>query len=112
MTAALRQLEDASPSEESAPSATVATFSRDGSRFAVLAVALDDSPLRDLSIAEREVAVLAIQGLGNDEIASRRRTSVHTVANQMASIFRKLAVASRCHLAARLALCPWRRGES
>ena len=85
---------------------TLARFVRDGARFAVLAVPLDDSALRQLSAAEREVAELAVRGMGHAAIAARRGTSVHTVANQLASVFRKLAVVSRCDLAARLALCP------
>jgi DNA-binding CsgD family transcriptional regulator len=52
-----------------------------------------------LSDAEREVAVLALAGLSNSEIGRRRGTSGRTVANQMATIFRKLGVSSRTELA-------------
>ena len=112
MTSAIRLIQDPPHHEarDARASPIVGTFVRDGSRFAVLGVALDDGPMRALSNAEREVAELAIQGFGNADIARLRQTSVHTVANQMGSIFRKLEVASRCHLAARLALCPSRRG--
>jgi DNA-binding CsgD family transcriptional regulator len=54
-----------------------------------------------LSTAEREVARLAIDGMSNARIAERRSTSLRTVANQMASIFKKLGVGSRRELAAR-----------
>lgn len=56
-----------------------------------------------LTGAEAEVALLAIRGLSNRAIASERGTSVRTVANQMASVLRKLHVASRQELAARFA---------
>lgn len=52
-----------------------------------------------LSDAEREVAALALAGLSNSEIGRRRGTSGRTVANQMATIFRKLGVSSRNELA-------------
>ncbi|HJL14903.1 MAG TPA: helix-turn-helix transcriptional regulator [Sandaracinaceae bacterium LLY-WYZ-13_1] len=57
-----------------------------------------DTPLSD---AEAEVAGLAIRGRSNREIAEIRGTSVRTVANQMASVLRKLEVSSRRELAAR-----------
>ena len=55
-----------------------------------------------LSSAERDVAELAVAGLSNVEIASRRGTSERAVANQLASVFRKLDVDSRRELAVRL----------
>jgi len=42
-------------------------------------------------------------GLSNHQIAVRRRTSVRTVANQVASLFRKLRVRSRSELVALVA---------
>ena len=54
-----------------------------------------------LTANEREVARLAIEGLSNREIASRRGTAERTVANQLASIYRKLEIGSRIELAAR-----------
>lgn len=53
-----------------------------------------------LSPAEREVARMVIQGLSNAAIATRRGTSVRTVANQVAAILRKLNVDSRRSLMA------------
>ena len=52
-----------------------------------------------LSGAERNVALLACAGLKNRDIAKRRGSAERTVANQLASIFRKLGVASRAELA-------------
>ncbi len=52
-----------------------------------------------LGDAEREVAEMAARGLSNREIAKARGTSERTVANQLASIFRKLGVTSRVELA-------------
>ena len=53
-----------------------------------------------LTAAEADVARSMVAGLSNDEIASKRRTSCRTVANQAASVFRKLHVGSRRELAA------------
>jgi DNA-binding CsgD family transcriptional regulator len=55
-----------------------------------------------LSPAEREVVELVLAGLTNVEIASKRERSARTIANQLASIFRKLGVSSRFELTARL----------
>ncbi len=60
--------------------------------------------LDELTRAEREVAADVIAGLSNVAIARRRRRSPRTVANQLASIYRKLGVGSRAELAARLGL--------
>ena len=51
-----------------------------------------------LTRAERDVAGLIAAGLSNAEIASRRISSPRTVANQAASVFRKLGVRSRIGL--------------
>lgn len=89
----------------------VVTFHIGDSRFAVLSVPLHEgSIVRVLSPAEREVAALAAAGLGNAAIARCRGTSERTVANQMASILRKLKVSSRYELAALLALSTLGKG--
>jgi DNA-binding CsgD family transcriptional regulator len=56
----------------------------------------------ELTAAEWEIATAALEGLSNAAIAARRGRSPRTVANQLASIYRKLRVASRAELAARL----------
>jgi DNA-binding NarL/FixJ family response regulator len=60
------------------------------------------APAPALSPAEREVATLAAAGWTNAAISVHRGTSDRTVANQMASIFRKLGVSSRQELAAHI----------
>jgi DNA-binding NarL/FixJ family response regulator len=51
-----------------------------------------------LTSAERHVAGLVLDGLSNRTIAQVRGTSVRTVANQIASVFRKLNVTGRTEL--------------
>ena len=51
-----------------------------------------------LSNAERTVVLDLVDGISRDAIAQARGTSPRTVANQMASIFRKLRVGSRVEL--------------
>jgi DNA-binding CsgD family transcriptional regulator len=57
---------------------------------------------QNLTGAERDVAALAAAGMSNAEIARLRGTSDRTVANQMASILRKLQVGSRHYVGSRL----------
>ncbi|HLK36962.1 MAG TPA: helix-turn-helix transcriptional regulator [Polyangiaceae bacterium] len=56
------------------------------------------APLGSLSASERCVAELVLEGRSNNEIAGLRSTSVRTVANQIAAVFRKLNVRSRREL--------------
>ena len=56
-----------------------------------------------LTPAEQEVAALTLRGFSNAAIALRRGTATRTVANQVASIFRKSGVASRSEFVARCA---------
>src|SRR5262245_53383763 len=60
----------------------------------------------DLTEAERRVALALLAGCSNAEIARMRGSSPRTIANQVASIFRKLGVRSRAELAARRATAP------
>ena len=53
-----------------------------------------------LSPSQREIAKLAAQGWSNADIASARATSVRTVENQIAEVYRKLGLRSRRGLAA------------
>jgi len=55
-----------------------------------------------LTAAERGVLELLLRGRSNSEIAAARGTSARTVANQVASIFRKLGVSSRAELSSKL----------
>jgi DNA-binding NarL/FixJ family response regulator len=70
--------------------------------YVVLTHRLAESALpADLSPAEREVAQGILDGLTNAAIASRRKVSVRTIANQVASIFRRLGVGSRAEIVRR-----------
>lgn len=75
----------------------LATFTLDAQRFAVLSIPLRHS-LPELTPAEREVVELVLEGCSNREIGTRRGTSARTVANQLATIYRKLGVSSRAEL--------------
>ncbi|QDG49418.1 hypothetical protein FIV42_01295 [Persicimonas caeni] len=69
-------------------------------------LALAEAPVHipeSLTDAEREVARLLYEGLSNREIAEHRGTATRTVANQLASIYAKLGVASRDDLVQHLA---------
>ena len=72
-----------------------------GDEFAILTFPLRSSRLRFvLTGAERAVFDAILLGKSNARIAAERKTSVRTVANQVASIFRRAKVSSRVELAA------------
>lgn len=56
-------------------------------------------PLAELTPAERVVLDGVCRGLSNAQIAYQRKASVRTVANQIASLFKKLGATSRLDLA-------------
>ncbi|HEY1695349.1 MAG TPA: helix-turn-helix transcriptional regulator [Polyangiaceae bacterium] len=64
----------------------------------VVFVTFSLSRCADLTPAELEVARCAVSGMSNRTIARWRGSSVRTVANQLASVFRKLGVGSRAEL--------------
>ncbi len=71
----------------------------------VLSFAIPDGDERAaLSPVESEVVTLVLQGRSNREIARLRGTSARTVANQIASVFRKVGVRSRLELVAHAAI--------
>lgn len=81
-------------------SPAAATFELAGEELAVISIPISaGSAFPDLTRAEREVAQLALSGQSNAEIAASRGTSINTVENQVASVFRKLGVESRAELA-------------
>ena len=55
-----------------------------------------------LSPAERQIAILACKGLGNNEIAGHTAKSVETVKRQLSTVYQKLGVHSRARLIAEL----------
>jgi len=86
------------PEADRAPRST--RFVLAGREVLVLSVAAVDVLLSDLTSAERAVAKALLEGATNTEIARARNVSLRTVANQIASIFRKFGVSSRSELAA------------
>jgi DNA-binding CsgD family transcriptional regulator len=74
----------------------------DGDEYLLLSYPLPDWDLPAiLSLAEKDVARALLAGAAQSQIARVRGTSSRTVANQIASVFRKLRVTSRMELAAR-----------
>jgi DNA-binding CsgD family transcriptional regulator len=69
-------------------------------RYVLLSFPRAPSATSGLTPAEREVALAVLAGLSNADIARARGSSARTVANQVASVFRKLGVRSRAELAA------------
>jgi DNA-binding CsgD family transcriptional regulator len=69
-------------------------------RYVLLSYARGDGAPR-LTPAERDVALGLLAGRSNLELAAARGSSPRTIANQIASIFKKLGVRSRSELAAR-----------
>jgi DNA-binding CsgD family transcriptional regulator len=57
-----------------------------------------------LTSAQREVLLLAAEGLTNAAIGVRRNSSQHTVANLLAAAYAKLGITGRRELRARLSL--------
>jgi len=78
------------------------TFRREQLVVISLPAELADA-LDALTDAERAVAADAIAGLSNAAIGKKRKRSPRTVANQLASLYRKLGVGSRAELVALLA---------
>ncbi len=83
--------------------AKVRPFTAGGRRFAAIVLPLRaEAEARPLTPAEREVAELLRLGLTNAEIARRRGRSPRTVANQIASLMRKLSADSRLQVVLRM----------
>lgn len=73
-----------------------------GDAFVVLSFHMPRATIpAGLTDAEGAVLLLLLHGLPSSTIAYVRGTSCRTVANQLASIYRKLGVSSRVELAAR-----------
>jgi DNA-binding CsgD family transcriptional regulator len=68
-------------------------------RFAVLVHELAPD-LSQLTLSERQVHQLVVEGCSNAEISRRRNVSKRTIINQLVSIYRKLGVGSRRELKA------------
>jgi DNA-binding CsgD family transcriptional regulator len=95
------------------PAAYVTIHEDQGRRYVALALpALEASLLPGLSTAEREVAVHHAAGATYGQIAARRITSPRTVANQIASLSKKLDVHGRFDLIRFWADLQWAGGTS
>jgi DNA-binding CsgD family transcriptional regulator len=79
----------------------------EGEELLVLSEPVTSAVAASLTPVELEVARAIVQGASNAEIARMRGTAVRTVANQVASILRRLGARSRAHVAAKLALADW-----
>jgi DNA-binding CsgD family transcriptional regulator len=64
----------------------------------IVSVRRDGPSERELSEAEREVVQLILRGLSNKAVANVRNCSSNTVANQLASVYRKLSISGRREL--------------
>lgn len=76
----------------------------DGREYAALFFERPIRWMKKLSPAEREVASFLLDGKANADIARARGVAVRTVANQVASLYRKLGIRSRGELLARYGL--------
>jgi DNA-binding NarL/FixJ family response regulator len=75
------------------------TFEISADEYAIFAFPIPIvEPPPELSVAEREIVHAVAEGQSNKEIAQSRRTSPHTVANQLRSIYAKLGISSRIEL--------------
>jgi DNA-binding NarL/FixJ family response regulator len=88
--------------ETSAPAELRVSMLRVGAHeLAVLSFPIKHKTLPDdLTGSERAIGVALARGRSNREIAETRGTSVRTVANQVASLLRKLGVSSRAEAGA------------
>jgi DNA-binding NarL/FixJ family response regulator len=78
------------------PGLEATTFQLDDTEYAIIAYDLPQPRIPDvLTSAEQAVVALVLEGRGNADIAQRRGTSKHTVANQLRSIYGKLGVSDR-----------------
>jgi DNA-binding NarL/FixJ family response regulator len=86
-----------------APSELRASIVRVGSdELAILSFPIDRMAVPEtVTESERAVGIALAQGLSNAEIAAARGTSVRTIANQVASLLRKLGARSRVEVGAR-----------
>jgi DNA-binding CsgD family transcriptional regulator len=75
-----------------------------GERLFVVSLPVDRSHAVGLTRAELEIARALARGATNAQIAQLRGTSIRTVANQVASILRRLGAMSRSDAALKLAL--------
>jgi len=78
----------------------VSRFDGHDGEMVVLSFPIEGGEGDALTPAEHEVVAAIEAGMSNAQIARARGTSARTVANQIASIFKKLKVGSRAELVA------------
>jgi DNA-binding CsgD family transcriptional regulator len=87
------------PDRQKPPGLRVTRFRAGSDELAILSYPLFRLTLPEsLTKAEREIAIEALAGRTNQQIAASRATSVRTVANQINSILRKTGASSRAEL--------------
>jgi DNA-binding CsgD family transcriptional regulator len=83
----------------------VRRFQVDGAEMAILWFPIrEDGDRGPLTRVEHEIIAAILAGKRNADIARERGTAPRTIANQVASIYRKLGVRSRAELVAQAAL--------
>jgi DNA-binding NarL/FixJ family response regulator len=95
-----RTLRPAFPVRANESDFRAAAFTAGETTFVVMSLPSPEDAGPVLTSAEREVRAALLRGETNAQIAAARHTSVRTVANQVASLMRKLSVGSRAELAA------------
>lgn len=100
-----------SPALEAPVGLVVETFEVGGDAYALLHWPMEGAVRRTAGLdaalpvpaAQRDVLDLVLAGMSNAEIARVRRRSIHTIAHQVDTIFRRLGVGSRLELFALVA---------
>jgi DNA-binding CsgD family transcriptional regulator len=90
---------DARPAIEPPGDLEAAMLDVGGDEYLLLTFPTEGNDFSNLTESEREVATELLRGRSYREIARIRGTKVGTVANQVRSLFRKLAIRSRSELA-------------
>jgi DNA-binding CsgD family transcriptional regulator len=93
-------LSDPDPPASPPPPPDLVALQRADGDVVILSFTLPNGDSGALSPAESHVMQHLLEGRTNAEIAALRATSPRTVANQIASLFRKLGVSSRLELVA------------
>src|SRR4051794_25317076 len=95
------QAPEAAPIPSPPRGLTIVEFAAgEGGQIAIFTFPVSAQSRGILTPAERAVVTAILDGKSNAAIALARSTSVRTVANQVASIFKKLGVGSRAELVA------------
>jgi|SRR5687768_10147890 len=84
----------------------VSNVAHEGQTYLTVSIAYPALERYGLSLGERDVTRLVLCGRSHDEIASHRATSRRTVANQLASAFKRIGVSGRAQLMQRLLVTP------